>query len=112
MGLEHYLDLSADEADVKAGVIGGTPRTIVGSLYVAGAPELVGFARMDDGSESDHLDTLIIEGKVTDTQCSIIANAKVEVWHANGLGNYSFFDETQANLNFRRIIFSDAAGNF
>ena len=53
LGLEHYLDLRADEADARAGVTGGTPRTIEGPLYVAGAPESVGFARMDDGSESD-----------------------------------------------------------
>ncbi|MEG2809014.1 MAG: dioxygenase, partial [Acinetobacter sp.] len=74
LGLEHYLDLRADEADARAGVTGGTPRTIEGPLYVAGAPESVGFARMDDGSESDHIDTLIIEGKVTDTQGNIIEN--------------------------------------
>ena len=60
LGLEHFLDLRADEADAKAGLNGGTPRTIEGLLYVAGAPETVGFARMDDGSESDTLDTLYI----------------------------------------------------
>ncbi|EXE15622.1 catechol 1,2-dioxygenase [Acinetobacter sp. 983759] len=112
LGLEHYLDLRADEADARAGVTGGTPRTIEGPLYVAGAPESVGFARMDDGSESDHIDTLIIEGKVTDTQGNIIENAKVEVWHANSLGNYSFFDKTQSDFNLRRTIFSDAAGKY
>ena len=62
LGLEHFLDLRADEADAKAGVVGGTPRTIEGPLYVAGAPESVGFARMDDGSESDTVDTLFVEG--------------------------------------------------
>lgn len=112
LGLEHYLDLRADEADAKAGVTGGTPRTIEGPLYVAGAPESVGFARMDDGSESDHLDTLIIEGTVTDTNGNIIENAKVEVWHANGLGNYSFFDKSQSDFNLRRTIFSDANGKY
>lgn len=112
LGLEHYLDLRADEADAKAGVTGGTPRTIEGPLYVAGAPESVGFARMDDGSESDHLDTLIIEGTVTGTNGNIIENAKVEVWHANGLGNYSFFDKSQSDFNLRRTIFSDANGKY
>ncbi len=46
----------------------GTPRTIEGPLYVAGAPESVGFARMDDGSEEGKIPTLIIEGTVTDTE--------------------------------------------
>lgn len=112
LGLEHYLDLRADEADAKAGITGGTPRTIEGPLYVAGAPESVGFARMDDGAESDHVDTLVIEGLVTDTNGNIIPNAKVEIWHANGLGNYSFFDKSQSEFNLRRTIFTDADGKY
>ncbi|ENU20575.1 catechol 1,2-dioxygenase [Acinetobacter bohemicus ANC 3994] len=112
LGLEHYLDLRADEADAKAGIIGGTPRTIEGPLYVAGAPESVSFARMDDGTESDHVDTLVIEGTVTDTQGNIIPNAKVEIWHANGLGNYSFFDKSQSEFNLRRTILTDVDGKY
>ena len=112
LGLEHYLDLRADEADAKAGITGGTPRTIEGPLYVAGAPESVGFARMDDGSESDKVDLLFIEGQVTDTEGNIIEGAKVEVWHANSLGNYSFFDKSQSDFNLRRTILSDANGQY
>ncbi|WP_425919493.1 catechol 1,2-dioxygenase [Acinetobacter sp. TSRC1-2] len=112
LGLEHYLDLRADEADAKAGITGGTPRTIEGPLYVAGAPESVGFARMDDGSESDKVDVLFIEGIVTDTDGNIIVGAKVEVWHANSLGNYSFFDKSQSDFNLRRTIFTDQDGQY
>lgn len=112
LGLEHFLDLRADEADAKAGISGGTPRTIEGPLYVAGAPESVGFARMDDGSESDTVETLFIEGTVKDAQGNIIEGAKVEVWHANSLGNYSFFDKSQSDFNLRRTIFTDQAGKY
>ncbi|WP_347452691.1 catechol 1,2-dioxygenase [Acinetobacter thermotolerans] len=112
LGLEHFLDLRADEKDAKAGITGGTPRTIEGPLYVAGAPESVGFARMDDGSESDKVDTLFIEGIVTDTDGNIIEGAKVEVWHANSLGNYSFFDKSQSDFNLRRTIFTDQDGRY
>ncbi|CAM4215404.1 catechol 1,2-dioxygenase [Acinetobacter dispersus] len=112
LGLEHYLDLRADEADAKAGITGGTPRTIEGPLYVAGAPESIGFARMDDGTESDKVDTLFIEGIVTDQNGNIIEGAKVEVWHANSLGNYSFFDKSQSDFNLRRTILSDANGQY
>ena len=112
LGLEHFLDLRADEADAKAGLTGGTPRTIEGPLYVAGAPESVGFARMDDGSESDTLDTLYIEGVVKDTAGNIIEGAKVEIWHANGLGTYSFFDKRQSEFNLRRTIIADNAGHY
>src|SRR3990167_10922791 len=38
VGLEHFLDLRLDEEEEKAGITGGTPRTIEGPLYVAGAP--------------------------------------------------------------------------
>ena len=112
LGLEHYLDLRADEADAKAGITGGTPRTIEGPLYVSGAPESVGFARMDDGSESNHIDTLIIEGKVTNTDGNVIKGAKVEVWHANSLGLYSFFDKSQSDFNLRRTILTGADGKY
>ena len=112
LGLEHFLDLRADEADAKAGIHGGTPRTIEGPLYVAGAPESVGFARMDDGSESDTLDTLYIEGVVKDTEGNVIDGAKVEIWHANGLGTYSFFDKRQSEFNLRRTIIADKAGHY
>lgn len=112
LGLEHFLDLRADEVDLQAGLTGGTPRTIEGPLYVAGAPESVGFARMDDGSESEEVETLIIEGTVTDTEGQLIENAKVEIWHANGLGNYSFFDKSQSEFNLRRTIFTDQVGKY
>lgn len=112
LGVEHFLDLHADEVDAKAGITGGTPRTIEGPLYVAGAPESVGFARMDDGSEEDKVPTLFIEGTVTDTEGNIIEGAKVEVWHANSLGNYSFFDKSQSDFNLRRSILSDANGQY
>lgn len=112
LGLEHYLDLRADEADAKAGITGGTPRTIEGPLYVAGAPESVGFTRMDDGSETDIIPTLFIEGTVKDTQGNIIEGAKVEIWHANSLGNYSFFDKSQSDFNLRRTVLTDTAGQY
>ncbi len=75
-------------------------------------PESVGFARMDDGSEEGKIRTLIIEGTVTDTDGNIIEGAKVEVWHANSLGNYSFFDKSQSDFNLRRSIFTDQDGKY
>ena len=112
LGLEHYLDLRADEADAKAGISGGTPRTIEGPLYVAGAPETVGFTRMDDGSEEGKIPTLIIDGTVKDTEGNLIEGAKVEIWHANSLGNYSFFDKSQSDFNLRRSVITAADGQY
>jgi len=112
LGLERFLDIRADEAEARAGLTGGTPRTIEGPLYVAGAPESVGFARLDDGTESDQAETLFMQGTVFDQEGKPLPNAKVEVWHANLLGNYSFFDRSQSDFNLRRTIVTDADGRY
>jgi catechol 1,2-dioxygenase len=112
LGLEHFLDLRADEAEKKAGLEGRTPRTIEGPLYVAGAPESVGFARLDDGTESERAETLFMQGTVLDQDDKPVPGAKVEVWHANLLGNYSFFDRTQSDFNLRRTIVADENGRY
>jgi catechol 1,2-dioxygenase len=112
LGLERFLDIRADEAERKAGLEGGTPRTIEGPLYVAGAPESVGFARLDDGTESDKGEVLFMQGTVFDQDGKPLPGAKVEVWHANLLGNYSFFDRTQSDFNLRRTILADENGRY
>jgi len=112
LGLERFLDIRADEAEQKAGLEGGTPRTIEGPLYVAGAPESVGFARLDDGSETGKAEVLFMQGTVFDQDGKPMPGAKVEVWHANLLGNYSFFDQTQSHFNLRRTIVTDDQGRY
>ncbi|HEX7854522.1 MAG TPA: catechol 1,2-dioxygenase [Sphingobium sp.] len=112
LGVEHYLDLRADAADADAGVTGGTPRTIEGPLYVAGAPESEGFARLDDGADDGKGDILIMHGQVRDRDGTPVKGAKVEVWHANTLGNYSWFDQSQSAFNLRRSIITDSDGRY
>jgi catechol 1,2-dioxygenase len=112
LGLEHFLDLRADEAERQAGLAGTTPRTIEGPLYVAGAPESVGFARLDDGVDADRAETLFMQGTVFGQDGKPLPGAKVEVWHANLMGNYSFFDRTQSDFNLRRTIVTDANGRY
>ncbi|MDX3907528.1 MAG: catechol 1,2-dioxygenase [Pigmentiphaga sp.] len=112
LGLERFIDIRADEAEAKAGITGGTPRTIEGPLYVAGAPESVGYARLDDGSEVDQGEVLLMQGTVYDSHGTPLPGAKVEVWHANLMGNYSFFDKTQPDFHLRRTIITDADGRY
>jgi len=112
LGLERFLDIRSDEAEAKLGLSGGTPRTIEGPLYVAGAPESIGFTRMDDGTESDKANPLIIEGTVYDADGKPLQNAKVEIWHANTNGCYSYFDKSQSAFNLRRTIYTDANGHY
>ena len=112
LGLERFMDIRADEAEAKAGLNGGTPRTIEGPLYVAGAPIFEGQARMDDGSEEGVATVMFLEGQVFDTQGNPLAGATVDLWHANTKGTYSFFDQSQSEYNLRRRIITDAQGRY
>ncbi|MGH8450092.1 catechol 1,2-dioxygenase [Pseudomonas sp.] len=110
LGLEHYLDLLMDAADEEAGKSGGTPRTIEGPLYVAGAPLSKYEARLDDGQ--DDAVPLFMRGQVRDTDGKPLAGAIVDVWQANTGGTYSWFDPAQSAFNLRRRIETDAQGNY
>ncbi|PSJ23076.1 catechol 1,2-dioxygenase [Halomonas sp. ND22Bw] len=111
LGFDHYLDMRLDAADAEAGRTGGTPRTIEGPLYVAGAPEIQGSGRMDDGTDTDG-EAMWLTGQVRDTYGQPIAGAKVEIWHADSKGGYSFFDPSQSEYNLRRSIITDAEGRY
>lgn len=99
-----------DEAEAKAGLSGGTPLTIEGPLYVAGAPVAQGEVRMEDGTQPGEI--VVMSGVVRDAAGNPIPNAKVEAWHANHLGNYSYFDKSQSDFNLRRTIMTDANGRY
>lgn len=110
LGLEHFLDLLSDARDRQAGYAGGTPRTIEGPLYVAGAPLCEGEARLDDGHDLGQ--PMLLEGQVLDVHGKPLAGAIVDVWHANTQGLYSYFDTSQAEYNLRRRIRTDAQGRY
>ncbi|WP_447785845.1 catechol 1,2-dioxygenase [Pseudomonas germanica] len=112
LGLEHFLDLLQDAKDAQIGLTGGTPRTIEGPLYVAGAPLCEGKCRMDDGSEEGVATVMHLEGRVFDLHGQPLAGATVDLWHANTKGTYSFFDPSQSEYNLRRRIITDAEGRY
>ena len=112
LGLERFIDIRAAEAEARAGLSGGTPRTIEGPLYVAGAPVAQGFARLDDGKDTEGAEVLFMQGTVYGADGKPVPNATVEVWHANLMGNYSFFDQSQSPFNLRRTIVTDANGRY
>ena len=113
LGLDHFIDERLDAIDAALGITNPTPRTIEGPLYVAGAPVCEGFARLDDGSDTDG-QTLIMHGTVYDAKGAPLPGAKVEVWHCDTRGFYSHFDPTgkQAPFNMRRTIIADAEGRY
>jgi len=112
LGLEHFLDLLEDAKDAQVGLTGGTPRTIEGPLYVAGAPIAEGEVRMDDGSEEGVATTMFLQGRVTGPDGKPLAGATVDLWHANTQGSYSYFDQSQSEYNLRRRIITDAEGRY
>jgi catechol 1,2-dioxygenase len=49
---------------------------------------------------------------VRDLKGKPVAGAVVDVWHANPLGGYSFFDPSQPKYNLRRRIETDDEGRY
>ncbi|MEZ2350918.1 catechol 1,2-dioxygenase [Caballeronia sp. RCC_10] len=113
LGLEKYLDIRMDAEDREADVHGGTPRTIEGPLYVAGAPVRDGVSRIDINADED-AGPLIIRGTVTGPDGKPLAGAVVECWHANSKGFYSHFDPTgaQDGFNLRGAVKTGADGTY
>lgn len=108
VGLEHFLDLHMDAKDAEAGRTGGTPRTIEGPLYVAGAPLVEGDVNLSQ--DADDTATLSMTGRVTGPEGEPVKGAILHVWHANSKGFYSHFDPTGAQSDFnnrRRIKLGD-----
>ena len=112
-GLEKYLDIRMDAADKEAGLHGGTPRTIEGPLYVAGAPVRDAVSKIDLDDDLD-AGPLVIHGTVTGLDGKPLAGAIVECWHANSKGFYSHFDPTgtQTEFNLRGAVRTDAQGRY
>ncbi|MCP3725550.1 catechol 1,2-dioxygenase [Paraburkholderia sp. CNPSo 3272] len=113
LGLEKYLDIRMDAADQAVGLEGGTPRTIEGPLYVAGAPVRESVSRIDLNADAD-AGPLVIHGTVTGLDGKPLAGALVECWHANSKGFYSHFDPTgaQADFNLRGAVKTGADGKY
>jgi catechol 1,2-dioxygenase len=113
LGLEKYLDIRMDAEDKAAQITGGTPRTIEGPLYVAGAPVRNGVSKIDVDPDEE-AGPLVIRGTVTGPDGKPVANAVVECWHANSKGFYSHFDPTgaQSEFNLRGAVNTDADGKY
>lgn len=110
LGVERFLDIVVDEKERRAGLAGGTPRTIEGPLWLADAPLVKGEARLDQDPEQGTV--LFMEGQVKDADGKPVAGAVVDVWHANTKGGYSFFDPSQSAWNLRRRIETDGEGRY
>ncbi|NAW51894.1 catechol 1,2-dioxygenase [Elizabethkingia argentiflava] len=111
LGIEHFIDVKMDWEDEVSGIEFGTPRTIEGPLYVAGAPESKSYAELETIPEPN-AERLYMSGFVLDETGTPIEGAKVEVWHCNLKGLYSYFDSSQPEFNLRRAIITDIDGRY
>lgn len=104
-GLEHFMDLYMDAKDAEAGLTGGTPRTIEGPLYVAGAPLVENGANLSSDPDPD-AENLYMQGSITGPDGEPVKDVILHAWHANSAGWYSHFDPTteQTPFNNRRRI--------
>lgn len=113
LGLEKLLDIRMDAEDREANIVGGTPRTIEGPLYVAGAPVRDGVSKIDLDPDAD-AGPLVIRGTVRGADGKPVAGAVVEGWHANSKGFYSHFDPTggQSAFNLRGAVKTGDDGKY
>jgi catechol 1,2-dioxygenase len=113
LGVEKYIDIRLDAEDKAAHIAGGTPRTIEGPLYVAGAPVRDGMSKMDIDDDAD-AGPVIVHGTVFGPDGKPVAGALVECWHADSRGFYSHFDPTgkQSEFNLRGAVRTDANGKY
>jgi len=65
-----------------------TGQDVQGPFYLPGAPFRTNLAPPDIGA-----DTLIVSGRVLDTNCRALAGAVVDVWHTDAEGNYDSSEE-------------------
>lgn len=110
LGFDRLLDIRQDEADLKAGRTGGTPRAIEGPLFVAGAPLSQSEVRLDEGEPKGEV--FVMEGQVLDLDGKPVAHALIDVWHANEQGGYSHFFPGMQPYELRRRIEADAQGRY
>ncbi|TDD02528.1 catechol 1,2-dioxygenase [Saccharopolyspora terrae] len=89
----------------------GNKGTIEGPYYVPDAPEQ-GSSGSVPMRENESGTPLTWTGKVTSTNGSALAGAKVELWHADADGFYSQFAPNIPEWNLRASFTTDADGNF
>jgi len=106
--LDVFLATAVDNANNPAD--GGTESNAEGPFYVPGAPRLeqpyVLAKRASDG------ETLIFSGTVSSSEGAPLAGAVLDVWQANGAGEYSFIHPGVPEFNLRGQLVSDANGRF
>lgn len=107
--LDVFLSTAVD--DLAHGAAEGTECNVEGPFYVAGAPVLERpyvLPRRDDEPGQK----LVFSGTVRSTDGSPLAGATLDLWQANGIGEYSHFHPGVPEHNLRGRLNTDDAGRF
>lgn len=107
--LDVFLSVTVD--DLAHGAADGTECNVEGPFYVEGAPDLEPPYVLPRRAEEPG-ETLVFSGTVRDTDGAPLAGAVLDLWQANGVGEYSNFHPTVPPFNLRGRIATDADGRF
>ena len=104
-GVQRAVDGGALPGAAPAGdwPVAATTAQTEGPYYVPGAPERADL--VDDGMGGT---VLVVSGFVVDTECTPLADAKVDVWQADALGEY----DNTGGYRLRGYVLTDEAGRY
>ncbi|AIR65687.1 dioxygenase [Cedecea neteri] len=88
---------------------GCTESTVFGPFHVAEAPQL---APGDDFSQGAPGTPWFVTGKVTGIGGEAVANATIDIWHADGDGQYDVQASDVHGLRCRGVLKADSQGEF
>ena len=106
--LSDVLGLSSLVEEINA-ADGGTESTILGPVYVSGAPALEAgehIGRPEDGSP------VLVHGQVTGLDGVPVAGATLDIWQASGNGLYDTQDPGQPPFNLRGMFRTGPDGRY
>ena len=89
----------------------GNKGAIEGPYYVPDSPELATPATLPM-REDEPGTPLLFQGKITSVAGTPLPGAKVEIWHADGLGYYSQYSPGLPEWNLRGTVVADENGQF
>ena len=107
--MDVFLGVVVDDANYTAN--GGTESNVEGPFYIPDAPILQPpyvLPRRDN----EPGETLVVSGAVESLDGTPLAGAMLDVWQANGAGEYSHFHPGVPDFNLRGRFTTDSEGRF
>jgi len=107
--MDVFLGVAVDDVNYSAN--GGTESNLEGPFYIPGAPILqppYALPRRDN----EPGEPLYMSGTVVGLDGSPLAGAMLDVWQANGAGEYSHFHPGVPDFNLRGRFTTDSEGRF